>query len=307
MNKKRSKKHHYLPRYYLRGFANSEGGFFVYDKHTGKIFATSPDAAFFENNLNTTESPDGNQSDFLEDFYTEIENQSWNSLDSIRDSDFNTPIKHLDKMHLFCFLLFLHWRLPCNIELIDKLSDEFFRGDNDIDYLKLLSKTDNAVPKETIERIRRSPVFKKSAKQIVPLAPFFKDENWCRNLEDWRFIYSGDGNSWYIVGDNPIITHGDSDHDPVNCLKKFIFPVSGKILLVSGYGHTSQVLPPEFGIQYGAGIIERAQRFVACQNQGFLEALIKHHQLHVQFGKTDIIITELFGMLDKKDGKGKST
>jgi hypothetical protein len=307
MNKKCSKKHHYLPRYYLRGFTNSEGVFFVYDKHTGKIFATTPDSAFFENNLNTTESPDGNQSDFLEDLYTEIENQSWNSLDSIRDSDFNTPIKHLDKMNLFLFLLFLHWRLPCNSELIDKLSDVFFRGGNDIDYIKLLSKTGNAVPKETIERIRRSLSFKKSAKVIVPFAPFVKDENWCRNLEDWRFIYTGDDSSWHIVGDNPIITPGDSDHDPVNCLKKFIFPVSGKILLVSGYGLTSQVLPPEFVIQYGAGIIERAQRFVACHNRGFLEELIKYHHLHVQSGKTDIIIMELFRMLNKKDGKGKST
>jgi len=33
-----------------------------------------------------------------------------------------------------------------------------------------------------------------------------------------------------------------------------------------------------------------------------LEALIRDHQLHVQFGKTDIIIPELFGMLNKQDG-----
>lgn len=302
MSKKPSKKHHYLPRHYLKGFINSEGGFFVYDKHTGKIFPTSPDSTFFENNLNTTESPDGIRSDFLEDLYTGIENQCWDSLDRIRDSDFDSPIEHWDKMNLFLFLLFLHWRLPCNIEIIDKLSDDFFRENNDIDYLRILSKTGDAVPKKTIERIRKSSAFKKSAKQIASFAPFFKDENWGRQLVEWRFIYSGDGRSWYIVGDNPIITLGESDHDPVNCLKKFIFPVSGKILLVSGYGRTGQSLPPEFAIQYGAGIIERAQRFVACKDQDFLEALIRDHQLHVQFGKTNIIIPELFGMLDKQDG-----
>jgi hypothetical protein len=58
-----------------------------------------------------------------------------------------------------------------------------------------------------------------------------------------------------------------------------------------------QDLPPEFGVQFGTGIIERANRFVACHNKAFLEALIDHHQLHVEYGKTDIITPELFEML----------
>jgi len=307
MKKNTSKKHHYLPRYYLKGFTNSEGYFFAYDKREDKIFSTSPDAAFFGNNLNTVTLPSGTPSDFLESLYTEIENQSWNSLDSIRNSTLNTLIKPLDKMNLFLFLLFLHWRLPSNIEFVEKLSEKFFCDDNELDYFKLASKTGNTVPKEVIERITRSPAFKKSAKTIVPFAPFFKDKNWWGNLENWRFIYSGDEKNWFIVGDNPIVTHGDSDHDPVNCLKKFIFPVSGRILLVSVNRHISKVLTPEFTIiQYNAAIIERAQRFVACQNKGFLEALIKYYKLHVQFGKTDNIIMELFEMLKGTEGKGGS-
>jgi len=280
--KKPSRKHHYLPRHYLRGFADSDGGFFVYDKHTGKIFHTSPDAAFFENDLNTVELPDGNQSDFLEDLYTGIENQSLNSLDTIRGSTFNTPIEPIDKMNLFSYLLFLHWRLPSNISMADKLSSQFFREDNVLDYFKLLSKTGSGVPKEVVERVANSPAFKKCARVILPFAPFFKDRNWGSNLAGWRFVYSGDENNWFIVGDNPIITRGESDHDPVNCLKEFIFPVSGKILLISGHSSVGQTLPLEFILQYSAGIIERARRFVACQNQSFLEALLKYHESHVQ-------------------------
>ena len=48
-----SKRHHYLPRYYLKGFTNSDNRFFVYDKEEERIFVSSPGAAFFENNLNT--------------------------------------------------------------------------------------------------------------------------------------------------------------------------------------------------------------------------------------------------------------
>ena len=303
MKNKPSKKHHYLPRSYLRGFTNSEDGFFVYDKYTGKIFPSSPDASFFKNNLNTVVLPDGNQSDFLEHLYTELENQSWDSLDSIRNSTLNTPINLLDKMNLFLFLLFLHWRLPSNISFINTLSRQFFNGDNDLDYFQLLSKSGDSVPKEVVERLRDSSAFKKSARMIVPFAPFFKDKNWWVSLEEWRFIYSGDEKGWAIVGDNPIITRGDKDHDPVNCLREFIFPVSGKILLISGHSVIGQMLPPEFVVQFNAAIIERAQRFVACQNLSFLEALINYHQLHVQNMKQHIIITELFGKLDEAKGQ----
>jgi hypothetical protein len=202
-------------------------------------------------------------------------------------------------MNFFTFLLVLHWRLPSNISLVDKLSDQFFCEDNILDYFKLLSKNGHTVPKETIERITNSQAFGKSAKMILPFAPFFKDRNWRSNLEDWRFIYSGDDNKWFIVGDNPIITRGENDHDPVNCLKEFIFPVSGKILLFSSHSPTGQTLPPAFTVQYSAGIIERARRFVACRNRSFLEEMIKYHQLHIQYAKTDIIIRELFKMLDE--------
>lgn len=298
MNKKRSKKHHYLPRHYLRGFTNSENGFFVYDKHSKKIFLTSPDSAFFENDLNTTELLDGTQSDFLENQYAEIENKTYGSLDNIRSSKYSEPINHFDKLNLFSFLLFLHWRLPCNIKFVDQLSNDFFGVGNALDFFKIVSKTGEAVPQGIIERTKKSQIFKKLARQIIPFAPFFKDDNCYSDIQKWRFIHSGDDNNWYIVGDNPIITFGDSDHDPVRCLKNFIFPVSGRIILISRFANKRQVLPPEFGLQFGIGIIERANRFVACHNRPFLEALVDHHQLHVEYGKTDIIIHELFEMLN---------
>jgi hypothetical protein len=305
MNTKKdlTKKHHYLPRYYLRGFTNEGGSFFVYDKQSDKIFATNPDASFFENDLNTVILPEGGTSDFLETAYTDIENDSWKSLDSVRVSTPNSSIHPIDKMHLFLFLLFLHWRLPSNVGFIEELSKDFFSGDNALDYFRLVSKTSEDVPKEVVERIKHSPAFKKSAKIIVPFAPFFKDNHWWKTLDKWQFAYSGDDKNWFIVGDNPIITRGNYDHDPVSCLKEFVFPVSGKILLLSVNRHLHGTLSPEFIIQYGTAIIQRAQRFVACQDKGFLEALIKDYKLHIQFDKTNIIITELFNMLDQTDNR----
>lgn len=297
MKRSISKKHHYLPRYYLKGFTNNKDIFFVYDKQADKIFLTSPSGSFFENNLNTIILPNGKASDFLESLYAEIENESWQSIDSVRTSTPSTPINPLDKMNLFLFLLFLHWRLPSNIEFGEKLSKHFSGSNNQLDYFKLKSKTGSMVPIEVIDSITSTEAFKKTAKVIAPFAPFFKNPSWWNSIEKWRFFYSGDGGNWFIVGDNPIITKGDRDHDPVNCLNEFIFPVSGKILLVNSNKDIFKNLPREFLIQFNIAIIERAQRFVACQNKDFLEALIKNYNIYVQYGKTKNIIEEMFDML----------
>jgi len=301
MKKKMSRKHHYLPRHYLHGFTNDEGNFFVYDKSSDKIRPTSPDDAFFENNLNTVILPGGNASDFLEDLYTTLENGSWPTLDRIRDSASGTTIQPLDKMNLYLFLLYLHWRLPSNIKFAEILSKDFFHGDNNFDYFQLVNKNGDTVAINVIEKIKELPAFKRSAKILVPLAPFFKDKNWSKNLENWHFIYPQDNKIWYMVGDNPVITRGNSDHDPINCLKEFIFPVSGNILLINGAIFNGNMLPPKFTVQYNLAIIKRAQRFVVCQRKDFLEALINLYKPYVQDKTEDSIITELFDMI--KTGK----
>ena len=126
--KPRSKKHHYLPRHYLKGFTDHRNFFFVYDKKQDKILpdALAPDSFFFENNLNTVVLPDGTYSDYLEDLYTQIEIQTRPSLDTVRTSNKKAPVQLIDTMNLFLYLLFLHWRLPSNIGYVEELSKKFY-------------------------------------------------------------------------------------------------------------------------------------------------------------------------------------
>lgn len=303
----RSKKHHYLPRHYLKGFVDSRNSFFVYDKRNDRIIdkPLTPDVTFFENNLNTVIFPQGELSDFLENLYTKIENQSWGPLDNIRGSNRKTQIQLLDKMHLFLFLLFLHWRLPSNIEHVEKLSKYFFVKDyKDLSYFTIKSKSGESISTEIIDEIKNSSAFKKSSKLILPFAPFF-NSSWVEKLKNWRFLYTGDGDNWHLVGDNPIITKGNNDHDPMNCLSEFVFPVSGNILLVNINKPINKDLSPDFVIQFNISIIERAQRFVACQNKDFLKALIEKYKLYVQFKKTYLIITEMFDVLEQQNNSAK--
>jgi len=298
MKKRKSKKHHYLPRHYLKGFTNNKNKFYVYDKQTDKIFETSPGNAFFENKLNTTTLPNGESSDFLEGLYADTENQFWPTLDKIRKSSPNIAINLFDKMNLFLFLLFLHWRLPSNIEYAESLSKESFIEGTDIDFFHIVGKDGKNVPEEFLQVIKNSSAFKKTIKMALPFAPFYKDNDWHIKLNKWRFFYAGDGKSWHIVGDNPIVTNGKNDHDPVNCLKEFVFPVSGKILLTNIDNPINKDLPPEFMVQHSAAIIKRARRFVACQSEDLLRMLIKYYKVHTIFDKEEIIISTMFEMLN---------
>ncbi len=295
---KSSVKHHYLPRHYLKGFTDGKGQFYVYDKREDRIFPSSPSATFFENHLNTITFPDGNTSDSLEDLYTFAEKLAWPALNTIRASTATTPIKLLDRMNLFLFLLTLYWRLPSNSGFVDQLSELAFSQDDDtFDYFSLLDHAGQRVPDAITEHIRNSSAFKKYMRIVAPMAPFFNDAHWAANLENWRFLYPEDDQRWYIVGDNPIITKGQRDHDPVNCLKEFIVPISGSILLVNAQPPITKEFPPEFVIIYNAALIERSERFVAGNHKGFLEAMVGYYRMHKDHLKTDILIPELFGAL----------
>ncbi|GEM_PF-1281231 len=295
---KPSVKHHYLPRYYLNGFTNEHGRFYVYDKREDRIFSSGPSATFFENHLNTIVFPGGDTSDSLEDLYTDAEKLAWPALDTIRASTATTPIDPLDKMNLFLFLLTLHWRLPSNIRFVDQLSEQAFGEDDDtFSYFALVDRTGQRAPDAITELIRSSSAFKKSMRILAPIAPFFNDEHWAADLDNWRFLYSGDGQRWYLVGDNPIITKGQRDHDPVQCLKEFIVPISGSILLANTQPPITRGFPPELVIKFNAALIERSERFVAGSRKDFLEAMVMDYKLHKDYLKTDMLIPELFHAL----------
>jgi len=297
MNSKPSIKHHFLPQHYLAGFTDDKGMFFVYDKVSGEIFQSSPANTFFEKHLNTVTFPKGNSSDFLEGAYTHIENESWGAFNKIKNSLKDTKIDLLDKMSLYFFLLCLYWRLPANISAVDNLSKISFEDDDALNYFTISRKDGGNAPKEFLDEIKNSLAFKKSLKLILPFAPFFKNKTWSDSIERWRFLFPADGKGWYIVGDSPIITDGVNDRDPMKCLENFIFPISGKTLLVNTNPPISQGFPPELVMEFNMAIIERSKRFVACPNKDWLQALIKYFDFYKSYNKTNTIIPNLFSGL----------
>jgi hypothetical protein len=300
---KRSQKHHYLPVKYLKGFVDNKGLFFIYDKKEDRILPEPLPAKkfFFENNLNTVSLPNGKISDFLEDLYSDTEYCIWKSLDNIRLSSPDNIVSYWDKLHIYLFLLDLHWRLPSNIAHADRISQKFLLGNKPFSYISIQNReSGKQASKEETELIRKSPAFKKASRLIIPMAPFHQ-EGWGEKLKEWKLLYSPKKKGLYPVGDNPIITREENDHDPFRCLDEFIFPISNRIILFKTNNSIYEGSPPEpdFTVLLGALMIKRSQRFIAHRNKRFLEQLIKYYQLHIKFRKEEDMVKNIFAMLKK--------
>jgi hypothetical protein len=241
---------------------------------------------------------DGGKTDFIEAIYAELERRVWASFDNIRDSTAEKPIDVLDKMNLFHFLSHLHWRLPSNSRHLPRLSDSLFSEKSVLPYMKLVDMNNKDAPETVASQLKSQPDFDKAVRVMAAFAPFYQ-RNWTNQLKNWRFLYSGDDQNWFLVGDNPIVTDGRWDHDPKECLRELFFPVSSRILLVSTKRNISPILAPDFVIQFNTSILMRSSRFVAFQRRDFLEAIVRDYQIHKRLGKENSIINRLFEMLDE--------
>ena len=131
---------------------------------------------------------------------------------------------------------------------------------------------------------------------MLPFAPLLKDKEWGEKINRWRFYYTQNDKPSYLVGDSPILRK-NSNQDPVDILGDFLFPVSGKILLINITPIPIKDLPPEFIIQYNTAMIHCAHRFVVCHDEELLKALVSYYKIYVTNKKTDEIIDEMFGIL----------
>lgn len=298
---RRSVKHHYLPRYYLKGFVDGQGLLFVYDKREDRLLPEPlpPDVLFAENNLNTIALPTGGASDFLEDLYTKSENLFWDSLDRIARSTPDRAIELRDRMQLFLFLLILHWRLPGNADHIEQLARQLFVPDGELDFFKLKHRDGQKVPDEIKKAMRESPEFQKVARLVAPFAPFF-GQDWIAALQSWRFLYAGDRGNWYFVGDNPIVTRGANDHDPKTCLAECLFPISSSLLLAASPSPVVRLRSPEAILQFNLAMLKRATRFVACGRRDWLTAVVGLYRGEVARGTNGGIIDRMFRLLECK-------
>ena len=113
---KKSSRHHYIPQFFLRGFTNSKGLLYIYDKEEDRILQSPrpPKSIFFEKDRNTIRFSELFESSMIEDnLYSIIDTESSEVVKYFREEelaeiDFNTE----NTAQLQFFLITLFWRIP---------------------------------------------------------------------------------------------------------------------------------------------------------------------------------------------------
>jgi hypothetical protein len=103
-----SRRHHYLPRFYIKGFVDSGGKLYAYNKTTSAIKSKSPKQVYFEWNRNLVEV-EGQENDFIEKLYGNGETsfaELYNKM--IYEMDFSM----FNKLSLVLFMQMLYNRNP---------------------------------------------------------------------------------------------------------------------------------------------------------------------------------------------------
>jgi hypothetical protein len=140
--KKDSSRHHYIPKFLIKGFANQHGQLYVYDKLKNKILDKPqfPKQIFFEKDRNTIEVKPGLETTFLEDIhYFNVDNKACKSIQAFQNDPLNKINYSIENLgYLSYFLIALYWRIPANDDIALHLykNSEFKNKDIDIEVLK---------------------------------------------------------------------------------------------------------------------------------------------------------------------------
>lgn len=289
---KASVRHHYIPRFYLKGFTNERNSYFVYDKRNEVFFKSSPENTFFENHRNTgniinQQTGESETSDLPETMLSYFDGKIAGPLATIRNSQLGDDVLTADVLYEIMMLMHsIFWRSPAN----DALREELIRNAS---FKELgFGIFDNQGKRSPdLEAVMKSvDLFTKTYSSLLPVSAFV-GKNYTANYEDWRLYYAS--NDFHIVTDNPVIYKNVAGFSTLH--HDVIFPLSSRILLVASKKFIKQ-FDWKMLFMIDLYLFANAQRFIACKDEAYLNELVKRHEDTVNQGGLSQLKNTIFSM-----------
>lgn len=198
-----SNRHHYIPQFILRGFANSDGKLAVFDRKTKRLWKNpaSTKQVFFEYGRNTFEVK-GNTTDFIEQLYKFVDNNFALVYQRLTTGDgFRNPSQE-DMIQLAMFTGLLYWRVPKT----DKENEHYVKSSNSKKLkIKIFnSETGEDAPADIYQQIKDEPTFIEAYRMGRPLMDMLRMAEQF-DLGNWHISHSINDQGKSLIGDNPLI------------------------------------------------------------------------------------------------------
>jgi hypothetical protein len=263
-----SKKHHYIPIFYLKGFTDSNGQFYIYDKAKDEIRLSSPENSFFEKFSNSATIKD-EKSDLAEQILAYFDGRTASYLEKLRSSSFEEQELTVENLYILrLFIATIFWRIPINDKIREEMIDKYSFQDLGFGIFSKESGDRNITFEE---RMRDLDIFRKICTSILPTVSFIDKYN-NKNYDDWKLIHRT--NSSHITGDNPIILKGPyKDFSTIQ--RDLIMPLSSNKIILCTDKKVPSTFQPQFNLLMDTIILHQSKRFVCSSNKDYLELLVE--------------------------------
>jgi hypothetical protein len=266
-----SHRHHYIPEFLIKNFANENGQVHVYDKHTGRIAKRqqSPKSIFFEHDRNTILSH-GKKLDDLEQLYAALDSMFAADLTSVLTTRRFTPENIVS---IILLAANLKWRVPARDEEFNTLKEE------DIPELQMkvtILDENRQHLQGAVEYLQTTDVFKQLKRVMLGVLPLMQDEETKLAIHNDSFIYSQSSQlPPALISDCPIIEKPNADYTK---LENFIFPLSSNETFIYKTNSGKDIKSSDFFRQKDLAVFHAATRYVACQSRDHLENIATQYQ-----------------------------
>ena len=267
-----SSRHHYIPKFYLKGFCNYNDRLSVYDKKRNilKKGYYSRKSHFFEFDRNLLKSADGEKTDFLERLYERYDNQLSDLFEIFRENREDKDIlnaHNIQELKLFIAMIF--WRVPAT----DHLIDNYFSGKTlkDIGFVLKNKLTNETVQNDEIEnRIINDPNSREAFRFLILPLNTFQILLQNSDLNNWNY-YFAETEAPHLCCDIPIIFKDPNNF--FNFQDDLVLPLTSTKILIYTKKVKPKVLSPEFRVNVDLYLFHQAHRFVCGPNREYLNAI----------------------------------
>ncbi|WP_040252070.1 DUF4238 domain-containing protein [Psychroserpens mesophilus] len=265
MSNNESKRHHYIPKFLIKGFTDENNLLYIYDKKKDKILSKqrSPKSIFFENFRNTIKIDESNSNSIIEDlWFQKLDDELSKNVQKLQTEKLNTDLFNDDNIaQLQFFIINLFWRIPktdfAAKDLIQRaelrtegIDSETVR--NDKNWNKILR---TGLYKETIDQMRNSST---KPKNIYPkIAEFEKDI--------------------FVLGDFPFVFRNRLGKFTDLVEDDYFIALTSKRILSSSRKEL-QSFDFQMFLPYNAAIIEESQNYVVSNNLKILEGSVEYYR-----------------------------
>ncbi|WP_343486354.1 DUF4238 domain-containing protein [Allomuricauda sp. d1] len=267
-----SRRHHYIPKFLIQGFAGDDGKLAVFDRQKNLLNPSRkyPKQVFYEWNRNLF-FVNGKETDFIEELFSKIESRFAPAYHRIISKEKNPENPYFDHFHLIHYLGILFNSLPLNdekiTELVQKSTFEDFA-------FQIRNKDGSEIPehkkKEILKRFRQEPAFTQAIKSWKGITDYLKLDI-VKFSQFCKVYHAASEVQLHLLGDNPFLLKNERVSAVYE--SEFIFPLSKGVTFYHYFGKELKSISAENRIKVDILIFLQSNKLVCSPDSSYLSMI----------------------------------